>query len=174
MSERKTEVNTVAGSSASGVVTVEERAQRKARLAEVYARGVLGDALHVSLPPHLHGEWVPRHDASINRKLSLGYTIDTEFAPKQKKSMHDQGDGGSHVVDVVFMTCSRETKEMLDEIKAEKFKAMHNPKAGKIQKEEKDFLSRADAETVPSATGNVVQAGVHNIADALKAAADQT
>jgi hypothetical protein len=175
MAERPIDINVAKGSAANKITDEDKksRAERKARLATVYHRGIVGDALHVDLPPHLHGEWVPRHDASINRKLALGFTIDTEFAPKQKKSMHDQGDGGSHIVDVVFMTCPRETKELLDEIKAEKFKEMHNPKAGK-QKEEKDYLSRADAETAPSASGNVAQVGVHNIADALKAAADQS
>lgn len=175
MADRKVDINVAPGASASGQITKEEttRQERKARLASVYHRGLVGDALHVELPPDIHGEWVPRHEAAINRKLSLGFVIDQEYAPKQKKSLHNQGDGASHVADVVFMTCPKETKELLDEIKADKFKEMHAPKAGK-QKEEKNFLSQADAETAPSASSSVATAGVHNIADALKAAANQS
>lgn len=174
MAERPIEINVAKNSSAADKITEADksRAERKARLATVYQRGLVGDSLHVELPPDKHGEWVPRHDAAINRKLALGYSIDTEYAPKQKKSMHDKGDSGSHIVDVVFMTCPKETKELLDEIKLERFKDMHNPKAGK-QKEEKDFLRQADAETAPSATGSVAPAGIQNIADAIKAAANQ-
>lgn len=173
MSDRKVEVDTTKGTSASGVVSPEERKDKKARLAAIYHRGLVGDSLHVELPPDLHGEWVPRHDAAINRKLSLGYVIDQTYAPKQKKSLHDQGDGGSHIVDVVFMTCSKETKELLDEIKREKFNELHAKKGNK-QKEEKDYVAKADAETVPTVSSSIERVGPANIADAIKAAANQS
>ena len=167
MSERKVELDTT--KTASETPTVEEtRDQRKARIAQVFERGVLGDRLHVDLPPNLKGEWVPTKDGiHVARKKALGFWIDEEHA-KNHAALHDKGDIGSHVGDVVFMVCTTETKELLDEVKAERFRELHAPNRGK-QKEDKDYLGVSDAETKPHSDSKVVRAGAHDIMDALRA-----
>jgi hypothetical protein len=171
MPERKIEASTAKGDSASEQVTPQEtRAQRKARLAQVFDRGAIGDRLHVDLPSGYRGEWVPTNDGGINvnRKKALGFWIDNEFAKKHSE-LHDKGDSGSHVGDVVFMVCTAETAEILDEIRRERYNEVHNPKGGK-QKEELDYLRQADEETVPSAQSTVDSASIVDISDALKTA----
>lgn len=167
MSERKVEVDTT--KKANETPKVEEtRDQRKARLAQVFDRGVIGDRLHVDLPPDLQGEWVPTKDGvHVARKKALGYWIDEVYA-KNHSALHDKGDVGSHVGDVVFMVTSKENKQILDEIKAERFKELHMPKKGR-QKEELDFIGTVDEDTRPSADSKIVRARPHDIIDALKA-----
>lgn len=174
MPERKIEASTAKGDSASEtVLPTETRAERKSRLAAVYDRGVTGDRLHVDLPPDLDGEWVPTTGGgtAVARKKALGYWIDKEYA-KNHSALHDKGDEGSHVGDVVFMVTTRDNKELLDEIKKERFREAHLPKGGK-HKEERDFLNQADREVKPLAESNASKASVSDITDALKAVVNQ-
>ena len=121
---------------------VETRRQRKARLARVLERGVVGDRLQVELPPNVYGEWVPNDKSEIFRMQSLGFEIDTEYAPK--RALHDQGDGRSVVGDAVFMTCDRETKDILEEIRRENFeRANGNPDDPTAEQlEEREFATQ--------------------------------
>jgi hypothetical protein len=120
------------------------RAERKAKFARVLDRGIVNERLHVDLPPHIHGEWVPNDKLEIHRMATLGYTIDTEYARKRPLHTDDQGDGRSVVGDTVFMICSKEDKEILDEIRADEFErangSPNDPNAP--QREEKDFEAR--------------------------------
>lgn len=170
MTQRTVDVTNVAGDSASDKITPaeESRAEKKARRAKVYDRGVIGDRLHVELPPHLYGEWVPNKLTEIHRKEGLGFQIDTEFA--HKRALHDKGDGASYVGDVVFMTCSREDKEIIDEIRRERYDATHNPKSGR-QKEERDFLNTAPEG--PAVASRVNKTTPKDITNALMAATKQ-
>lgn len=172
MTQRTVEVDNTKGGSAGGQITPEEtRVQKKARLAEVYDRGVAGARLHVELPPDTYGEWVPNVGEEIHRKELLGFEIDSIYAPA--RALHNKGDGKSLVGDVVFMTCSMEQKEILDEVRRERYEKIHAPKGGK-QKEEKDFISLAPSETKPQSTGNVARVRPQQITDALKAASNQS
>lgn len=170
MAERPIDINlstTNQGEKINEQDKVESRADRKARMAQVFDRGVVGDRLHVDLPEHLHGEWVPSDAVSVHRKESLGFRIDTEYAKNRK--LHDKGDSASYVGDVVFMVCDRENKEILDEIRRDRYNAVHAPRGGK-QKEERDFITQADKETAPTAESKAHQARKADITAAITAA----
>jgi hypothetical protein len=119
------------------------RTDKKAKYARVLDRGMTNARLHVDLPDHLHGEWVPNDKMAIFEKQAIGFFVDTEYG--NKMPFHDersgQGDGRSVIGDVVFMTCSKEDKQILDEIRAEDFeRANGNPNAPESsQLEERNF-----------------------------------
>ncbi|HEX9430476.1 MAG TPA: hypothetical protein VF944_08875 [Candidatus Bathyarchaeia archaeon] len=125
------------------------RAEKKAKLARILERGMIADRLTVDLPPEVHGEWVPNDKSEIYRMKMLGFKIDDEFAVK--RALHDEGDGRSIVGDTVFMTCDRETKDIIDEIRRDNFERM-NGKPGattKRQKEESEFKAQSEAIGMP-------------------------
>lgn len=116
------------------------RADRKAKIARILERGQVVDRLTVeNLPQHLHGEWVPNDPQDILRMKMLGFDIDTEYSTK--RALHNEGDGKSIIGDCVFMVCSREDREIMQEIRREQFEK-RNGKPGttvKRQAEESDF-----------------------------------
>lgn len=114
--------------------------QKKARLATVLDRGMTADRLHVNLPDDLYGEWVPADDNEIVRMQGMGFELDNKYAPK--RALHGGGTGEARVGDVVFMTTNRETKELIDEIRREKYIEVHGkPGSESIhqQREEREF-----------------------------------
>ena len=120
-------------------MTPEERARRKAMLIQSFDRGVVHDRLSVQLPKDLYGEWVRNDPLEIDRMRTLGFEIDREHATS--RSLHNDGSGAAIVGDVIFMTAPREVKELIDEIRHEKFIAM-NGKPGDTRaktKEEREF-----------------------------------
>lgn len=149
MSERPIDINLQPDATASDKMTDADRqnnevvaqalskAELKKRIAEIYDRGVVGDRLHVDLPPHIVGQWVPNDQQAVYRMESMGYTVDTEFAPRRR--LHDKGDGASYVGDVIHMIAPREVRDVIDEVKRERYDRIH-AKSGK-QKEETDFES---------------------------------
>ena len=165
--ERKVDVNASKAASASDQITEgEKRKALKARVAEVLDRGVIGDRLHVDVPAGMHGEWVHKDD--VTKKKALGFQVaPRDFAPD--KALHDAGDNSLRVGDVVFMTCAMETKEVIDEVKKERFNAVHAPKKGGKQKEEADFEQQVDVITQPSANSTVKKAGLQDITSAIDA-----
>lgn len=120
----------------------ETRSQRKARLVRILDRGMVADRLNIQLPDGMHGEWVANDKSEIYRLQLLGFKVDTEYA--KQHALHDQGDDTAVVGDAIFMTCDRETKEILDEIRRENFEAL-NGKPGQMhgaQREEKDAVAK--------------------------------
>lgn len=135
------------------VMSPEERAQRKARLAVLLDRGLISDRLTVELPPELHGEWNRNDPLDIQRLRTLGFEIDTKYAPA--RALHNDGTGSAVVGDVIFMTTSRENKELIDEIRHEQFLASNSPRKAR---EEKQFEERIGKETggqIPTFTDSV-------------------
>lgn len=124
-----------------------ERAQKKARITNILDRGQLLSRLAVDLPPELYGEWVRNDSLEIQRLKTLGFEIDTEYAPK--RAIHSNGDDGGVTGDVIFMICDRETHDLIDEIRVDALRATHgNPNASNMQtKEEKDFRAGVGSET---------------------------
>lgn len=118
------------------------RAEKKARFARILERGMVADRLAVELPDNLYGEWVPNDKSEIYRMQLLGFKIDTEYATK--RALHSEGDGKSVIGDTVFMTCAREDKDILEEIRRENFVAM-NGKPGEVksQQEEKEYATQS-------------------------------
>lgn len=169
MSERKVDINLDATATASDTMTdvdkeINELMARtlsaielKNRVAEVYERGVVGDRLHVDLPPELVGQWVPNDQQAIFRMESMGFIIDKKFAPARR--LHDKGDGASYVGDVVHMIAPRIVRDVIDEVKRDRYQRVNAPKGGK-QKEEKDF--EAQQQTVSSAgIGTIAESKQH-------------
>ena len=148
MSDREVDINLAKGdakvkiSEEDRIKQKKDRADIKARLAVVLERGIVNDRLFVALPPDVHGEWVPNNKEEIYRMEAMGFKIDLEYA--KKRALHNDGTDASIVGDVIHMTCPRVVKEVIDEIRKEKFDAMHNPKKGK-QKEEREFIESATA-----------------------------
>lgn len=125
----------------------EERAKRKAMIVQAYDRGIIHDRLSVKLPPHLHGEWARNDPLEIDRLRTLGFEIDTEYA--NRRSLHNDGGDAAIIGDVIFMTCPREVKEIIDEIRLEKFMAV-NGKPGDRKaktKEEREFEANSARDT---------------------------
>lgn len=118
-----------------------ERQELKAKLAMILDRGVVQDRLYVELPDDVHGEWVLNNPMEINRLKLLGFDVDIEYAPK--RAIHGDGSSGGIVGDVIFMTCPRVIKDVIDEIRDEQARATYAPrKVGKADhgKEDRDFI----------------------------------
>lgn len=163
MTDRPIDIDTT-NSVQPNIQTEETRTDKKARLAKVYERGITGDRLHVDLPPDKYGQWVPDDVVSINRLRALGFEIDQKWAPH--RALHDKGDGASYVGDTVFMVCDREVKEIIDEIRKDRYERLNNPRDGK-QKEERDFIAQADPITVPTSESKAREAKKGDIIAAL-------
>ena len=114
-----------------------KRALTKARLVRVLERGQTADRLHVELPEGVHGEWVSNDEMSIASHQLKGFELDTQYA--SARSLHSDGSGKAIVGDVIFMTCSQDNKDLLDEIGREMYINRHGDprKRGKRDKEEK-------------------------------------
>lgn len=125
------------------------RAEKKAKLVQILSRGMAVDRLRVDLPENLYGEWIPNDQAEIQRMELLYFKVDTEHAPKSK--LHDTGDGKAVLGDTVFMTCSRETHEILEEIRREEFVKANGPPGETVttQREEAEYASATDRIGVP-------------------------
>lgn len=161
--ERTATVISEGGATISKVVTeeqkVETRTAKKARLARVLERGFVGDRTVVdNLPPNLHGEWIARDVMAMERAKSLGFWVDTEYAPK--RSLHSEGDRGQAIIgDTIFMVCLKEDKQLIDEIRYEQYIRQHGTKEeklsldrklgeeeGNLQREEKSFNTQVTSE----------------------------
>jgi len=122
-----------------------ERGELKAKLSAILDRGIVQDRLHVDLPDDLHGEWVRNDPLEIRRLEALGFQIDNEYAVK--RAIHTDGTNSAIVGDVVHMTCPKEVKETIDEIRKDRMIREHSGKRvgkKKINKEERDLLADVD------------------------------
>src|SRR2546430_6314158 len=120
-----------------------DRKEKKAKFVRVIERGFTVDRLHVDLPDNLHGEWVP--EDQVDRWQLLGFEVDHEHAVKRQ--LHPAADGSARVADVVFMTCSKEDFELMQEVKQEIFVKTHgSPKQKErlMQQEEQDFKNTVE------------------------------
>lgn len=119
------------------------REEKKARLATILDRGLVGDRLQVDLPTDRYGEWVPKDAVEVYRMKALGFNIDTEFA--KNRALHSDGTDGSSIVgDVVFMTCDMETKELLEEIKRENYDKVNAPKKSKEEADYENLVKKTN------------------------------
>jgi hypothetical protein len=155
------------GKTTTEVLTAEQKKEKhlekRARIARVLERGYVVDRATVdNLPPHLHGEWVPDDPMEIERKKALGFWIDREFAPK--RSLHGQADEAdkARIGDCIYMTCLKEDKQLIDEIRYEQYVKTHgSPEELKRlkQQEERDFAKLTESIGLP-----VVDESAENVA----------
>jgi hypothetical protein len=119
---------------ADAVVNIDmTRAEMKARLVQVLERGIVHDRMLVPLPADVHGEWARNDPLEIARMQTLGFEVDYEYAPR--RALHSDGTGAAIVGDVIFMTCPRIIKEVIDEIRHEQFIRLNAPSQTKEDKE---------------------------------------
>jgi hypothetical protein len=119
--------------------------QKKARFTRILERGIVADRLIVELPDGLYGEWVPRDQVEIDRKRLLGFEIDDQHAIR--RGLHSDGTDRPIVGDCVFMVCSAETKQLIDDVKRERYRQRHG-KPGEVRKgqeEETSFKKDVDS-----------------------------
>lgn len=128
-----------------------ERGELKAKLAAILSRGVIQDRLRVDLPPEVHGEWVRNDPLETRRLETLGFEIDKIYAPA--RAIGSNADGSAVVGDVVFMTCSQEVYDVIQEIRRDDLINQHSKKRGRVDKyrgdynkEEEDFVARVRQE----------------------------
>lgn len=126
-------------------IEVERKRSLKARLASILDRGMVGDRLNVELPTDTYGEWVPNDKVEIYRYQTLGFVVDKKFA--SARALHSDGTEGNSIVgDVIFMTCPKEVKELIDEIRVENYDKVNSPKKSR---EEADFEKLAKTTVTP-------------------------
>jgi hypothetical protein len=119
MSEQR-DIQTPIGVDIAHEMTEEEE---YAKIASILDRGYLNDRLNVPLPPDVHGEWVRNDPMEISRVSSVGFTIDTKYAPAY--GIMGDGTGKSILGDVVFMTCSMRTFEIIEKIRRKRYNDAH-------------------------------------------------
>lgn len=168
MSTNKVDVNLTSKSDAELLDKVRARQELKAKMVTVLSRGVVHDRLHVETPDDVYGEWVSNDKSEIYRMQTLGFEIDKKYA--RQRALHDEGAGDTAIVgDVIFMTCPREVKEVIDEIRLEQYQSANSARGGR-QKEERDFDSDTANVGLPSQIkSRVDSATVDNIKAALTA-----
>lgn len=103
---------------------VETRAERKARIANVFGRGLVATKLDVKLPDGTYGEWVRNDKSEISRFQAMGFRRGKESELGQV-SMHNAGTDDIIVGDVTLMIAPMEVKEIIDELRDENFKKRH-------------------------------------------------
>lgn len=133
-----TTVDAVKASDNYGIPDLDE-----ARVAEVLSRSQSLDHLSVQLPDNLHGEWVPADEMSIYQKEKLGFVKCTHDIAKTRFT-HSDGSGVVRLGDCIYMITTKKNMELIDRVRAEQFRAVHNPKKAK---EEKEFAAQVKQET---------------------------
>lgn len=134
------------------------RAERKARLVTILDRGYVNSRLIVELPDDMYGEWVVDDATEITRMQAMGFDIDTVYAPK--RALHGSAENRAKVGDVIFMTAPREVKEIIDELRAQKFQELNGKpnQTNRVQKEEREFAEGAALPTMQESSASEVNA----------------
>lgn len=153
-------------------MTPEERAQRRAAIVTALERGVINDRMVVPLPAHMHGEWVRRDPIEIEAMKRLGFEVDNQYA--KERALNSDGSSAAIVHDVVFMTCSKENKELIDEVKRLRAYEQANPRGP--QREEKELANNINrgGDIKPLTESSTRAARRENIAAAMTEMLTQT
>lgn len=97
-------------------VTEEELKEFKRRYIETADRSFIDDRLRVTLPEHLHGEWIGKDEFSQFHARAKGFVDGREFL-SEKNISHNSPDGPS-VGDVMFMVIPKKKYLAMQEIDA--------------------------------------------------------
>lgn len=150
------------------------RKERKALLITALERGIVSDRMNVKLPDNLYGQWCRADPFEIDRLKSLGFRIDTEYAPQV--ALHSDGTSSAKVADTIHMICDREIKDIIDEIKHEQFLEAHAKPGQSRSKEEKDYEANVQnlGDIVPTIESKHRDALKTDVANALRQVTAQT
>jgi hypothetical protein len=113
---------------------------------EVLDRGVNASRFNVNLPPEIHGEWVPRDTLAVRDYQSMGFEIDHKYA-NEVAIKSQSGAEGNVIGDVIFMTCPKQWKNILDAEKQKRFVTFHGIKSDEQVKgtaEENNYTAAAN------------------------------
>lgn len=148
-----------------------DRKQRKAMLITALERGIVSERMNVKLPDNLYGQWCRDDPFEIDRLKSVGFRIDTEYAPQI--ALHSDGTSSAKVADTIHMICDRDIKELIDEIKHDQFLAAH---VKPVQKEEKDYEANVQnlGDVLPTIESKHRDALKSDVAAALQQVSAQT
>lgn len=155
-------------------ISPEERAKLKSYFVTQLERGVIHDRLKVDLPPHLHGEWVRRDPIEVEAMKAYGFVVDDKYSVG--RSTNSDGTKTGQVADVVFMVCPREVKDLIDEVKHERFVNAHAKKGSNTAKEERDYATqvRAHGDIIPMVDSKSREVTKDEVAATLAAINAQT
>lgn len=117
------------------------RKDKKIKMMQILDRGVIGDRLSVDVPKHLYPEWVPNDDGEIFRMQAMGFRF-PDSSEYSKRGLHTDGTSKVIVGDVVLMVCDREDKEIIDEIRDERFRKLHGKPGDNSQGEELGYKAQ--------------------------------
>lgn len=124
----------------------EEKLEFRKRAASILSRSQVQDALNVTMPVDMHGEWVPKDQMSVTEAQMKGFVFDTEFATGS--NIHKDGSGRNTFGDCYFMVMPSWKKEILDDEKQLRFERVHGKKGqSKKLAEETNYLSNPDEQT---------------------------
>jgi hypothetical protein len=139
------EINTPSGQTLKFDFSTMSPDEMKALAVEVLDRGVNASRFNVLLPPEIHGEWVPRDTLAVRDAQAMGLEIDHKYA-NEIAIKSQSGPEGNVIGDVIFMTCPKAWKDILDAEKQKRFVTFHGIKDGdKVlgQAEEKNYTKAA-------------------------------
>lgn len=143
---------------------VEERKKIKAGLrVNLLERSAVSSALDLSfLPANLSGQWVRNETLRINDLRALNYEI---YKDSKIRGLHDANADGSVVVgDLILMVCSKENREIIDELRKEEYNQRHGkPGDNRPQLEEKAFIAEQQT-LVGSSIGTANESRVATVA----------
>lgn len=97
--------------------------EEEIRLTRVLERGMTADRLNVDLPPEVYGEWVHNDEVDVATMRAKNFEVDDKYAAK--RALHSDGSGLPIIGDVIFMTCTRKNKVMLDKIQRKLYVQRH-------------------------------------------------
>jgi hypothetical protein len=152
--------------------TPEQVAERKRYIVTQYDRGILHDRLQVDLPDDVYGEWTRKDGFEIDAMVAKGFTRGDEYV-KARALHHDGATPG--IADVVFMVTPKWNKELLDQVRAEKYVEQYGKKGEAIKREDRDFAAAARAAGIkPTLNSSESSIGTSDIVNIIAEVDSQT
>jgi hypothetical protein len=161
------EVHDIASGSIIALDRKLTKAQLKAKMVDILDRGVTTSRLDLDVQDDIHYEWIPNNAAEKNRMRTLGFEVlSRKEHLKSGNPLHEGGADEIIVGDVIAMGCSKVRKQALDEIKSERFIAMHGKAGSNVQAEETEFSKRMKEQLEPAGITSIVESSTSNITGA--------
>lgn len=161
------EVHDIASGSIIALDRQMSKAQLKAKMVDILDRGVTTSRLDLDVQDDIHYEWCPNNAVEKNRLKTMGFEVLSRSQHlKSGNPLHEGGSDEIIVGDVIAMGCSRARKEALDEIKSERFIAMHGRPGSNKQAEETEFEKRMRETMEPAGITSIVESNTANVTGA--------
>lgn len=143
------------------------KADLKAIMVDILDRGVTASRLDLDVQPDIHYEWVPNNALDKSRMKTFGFEVLSRSRHLLSGNPLHEGGGDEIIVgDVIAMGCSKVRKQALDEVKSERFIAMHGRPGSKVQAEETNFAAQMQADLEKSGIGTIVESDTKKIGTA--------